>query len=454
MKKIALAITMAMALAGCIADHFDTHKAPKPITFTTKIDPQTRAQGTNWDAEDEIGIYMLPAGGSIADGGVAANVKHVHVGNGDFSAENQALFYPENGGAVDFVAYYPYSGEFAGHMYAIDVTNQTDPSEIDFMYSDNATNLSGGVPLLEFDHVLSRLSFVVTGTDEETVLEGVRATITGLKTVGKFDLSEGTFEATTGSEKVIEPQLTVAENEGVTRATISAIVLPLNDLSFKLNLRFADGQSAVVDFSGVSYRAGYAYTYNINVNEQSEAVIVGGSEINDWENGGGGDHNADKGDVEAYYLETFGSENHFSNKVPINEFTEWSSGLTGVEYENIGDAAVLVRSAMSSPNDPYMMFPAEGTSSVVISGLPTGYSGVVFSCKMASPDGSMPNPVRFYASSGSLGDMTEVTPAEITLDTTAKEVSMDVPTGTTALRLTSQNAGIMIDNITLRGIRQ
>lgn len=454
MRKIALAVTLALALTGCIADNFDSRKDPKPITFATQIDPQTRAQGTSWDAEDEIGIYMLHAGQSMTDNSIAANVKHIHAGNGEFSAGNTSLFYPENGAAVDFVAYYPWSGELDGHTYPIDVSDQTAPSEIDFMYSNNATNLSGGVPFLEFNHALTRLTFSITGADENIVLENVGATITGLKTVGEFDLADGSFEATPGTENEIEPLVTVGEVEGTTHATISAIVLPQNDLSFKLNILFADGQSAVVDFSGVSYRSGYAYTYNIEVNEQSEAVIIGGSEINDWENGGGGDRNVDKGDVETFYRETFGTKNYGSTKPTIDDFVDWSSGVSGVNYENLGDADVVVRSSSSSLNDPYMMFPATGMSNVVISGLPTGYSGVVFSCTIACPDGATTNPVRFYASSGDLENMGEVTPAGVALSTAFVEVSMNVPAGTTTMRLTSSGAGIAIDNITLRGIRQ
>ena len=449
-------------LSGCIGDNYEKpQQVQDPIVFRGQINNSTRAQGTSWDADDEIGIFMVPTGGEVGDGCLADNVKHVHEGGGEFTVGDghDALFFPKDGEAVDFVAYYPYSDALDDYKYAIDVSDQSNHAAIDVLYSDNATNLQSGKPTLQFDHALTRLIFNVKGTSEEVDLAGLQSAMVGLPTLGEFDLSDGSVSIVGGGDPMTMLPVTVQNGEDGQMAVVEAIVLPANNLNLQLMLVFADDEVAVFDLTGVSYGAGNAYTYNLSVDEQAKVVVLDGLQIDDWESVNRGDHDVSKGKLEVFYKETFGEANLVVGAKPsLSEFTGWSSGWAGVTYTNQGDADVRVKSLMSAPNNPFMAFPESGTSDVVISGLSMAdYSGIEFTCMLACGQGQEPidNPVQIWVSKGSPESMTEVVvfPYE-QLNTTLHSFGASIPVGTTTIRITSSGAEVYVDEIMFKGIRK
>ena len=175
----------------------------KGITFSSIIDDaqNSRAYDTSWEANDVIGVFML----ANSDKNVlATNIPYVtSKGDGYFVSQNSPIYYPD--GAVDFIAYYPYSKAISEHTnYPIDLSNQTAQSAIDLMTAVNLTNRELGSTQgnLQFKHLLAKLVLNLKSTSGSS-LKGIKASISGLQVKGTANLSDGTItpsgEATTFS---------------------------------------------------------------------------------------------------------------------------------------------------------------------------------------------------------------------------------------------------------------
>ena len=71
-----------------------------------------------------------------------------------------AVYYPEDGTAVDFIAYYPYDEQVTDHtQYVLDVTDQSRQQDIDLMAAVNLTGRTATSPTgnLQFRHLLAKL---------------------------------------------------------------------------------------------------------------------------------------------------------------------------------------------------------------------------------------------------------------------------------------------------------
>ena len=88
------------------------------IVFTTAI--QSRVSGNTWNANDEVGIYMMNAGGTI-DAATAQNKKYIAQTNGTLTAASGNGIYLPESGSVDFIAYYPYTTSVSGNKIAVNV---------------------------------------------------------------------------------------------------------------------------------------------------------------------------------------------------------------------------------------------------------------------------------------------------------------------------------------------
>jgi hypothetical protein len=204
MKKIAVMMT-ALTLAALMGCDTGTNGGTEPservaVSFSTEINPaRARAVGTTWDRGDAIGAFMLESGGTgIADN--ASNRQYVSAsGNGSFTpaSEGDTIYYPADQRRVDFIAYYPYASGLQGFAYPVDVSDQTNQAKIDLM---TAERVSGGGPsagsvALRFRHRLSRVELEIkAGTSlTDAALAGLKASITGQRTTGSFDINANTL---------------------------------------------------------------------------------------------------------------------------------------------------------------------------------------------------------------------------------------------------------------------
>lgn len=266
------------------------------IVFTTAI--QSRVSGNTWNANDEVGIYMMNAGSGI-EAATAQNKKYIAQTNGTLTAApGNGIYLPESGN-VDFIAYYPYTTSVSGNKLAVNVSDQSNPAAIDLIYSNGTKGVAATTATtisLGFTHQLTKVTLNVTKDETIETLNGLGVNIKGVSTEGEFNLADGTLTATAGTNNKDVAMYIDAQG---TTATATAIILPTaaSTDQTSLNLTFnLNGQSfthTISDASIFEKGTNVSFNANLSINNGKPVVTVGNATINNWTEKPGGDINVD-----------------------------------------------------------------------------------------------------------------------------------------------------------------
>lgn len=240
------------------------------ITFTSIIDDSnaSRAYDGSWETNDVIGLFMLSHEGQNM---VSGNVPYItKSGNGYFTGLNTSMNYPEDGSAVDFIAYYPYSEQVSDYKaYPIDLSNQTTQNTIDLMTATNLTGRNQTSPQgnLQFKHLLAKMVLNLKSTTGSS-LKGIKASINGLKVKGTANLSSGIITATNETATI-----SFYMNENGTQA--EAILLP-QPLTGKLKIQLElNGQTKDIETTVTgNIEQGAKYICNVNINYKGGEITT------------------------------------------------------------------------------------------------------------------------------------------------------------------------------------
>lgn len=293
--KYILIAAAAMTLAACSSENEPVAQgngeAAKVFAGIGAV--QSRATGTDWDANDIIGI----SGTSDDARTTFTNVAHKTVnGDGNFIPANKGIYF-KGPAEVTFNAYYPYDTN--GGTVTASTTDQTPAKQksFDFLWAEGA-KASRANPTLSFTganafaHKMTRLVInIVTdpnaGFEAEDVTTGTYY-LNGLKHEGSFDTTTGETGATGAAVADWQISATPSDNNNV--RTYDMILFP-QTLSEALEFKgVIDGQTFV---NGTSIKpdlkAGTSYSYTITL--KKTGLVVSSCTINDWTPGtpGSGD---------------------------------------------------------------------------------------------------------------------------------------------------------------------
>ena len=279
---------LALTLAACNNDNENLNDGPVAAQFIADITPATRvnSEGTDWTDGDRIGVT----------GAGFTNVPYKRE-NGKFVTDGTTIYFNDTE-TKTFNAYYPYQSE--GGTVSVSTAADKQGTGIDFLFASGATGdthnptvsftdkTDKGGEDNSFHHCMSLIKFTFKAGDglifNETEPAGY--TLEGLKHEGTFDTATGTTAVTAATESPITMQLGGA-------TTSQVIILP-QEVTSSLVLR--------VSFNGLNYittlpnpskpeanqfSAGYAYTYNITLN--NKGITVEEPEITPWEPGDSND---------------------------------------------------------------------------------------------------------------------------------------------------------------------
>ena len=230
------------------------------IVFTTAI--QSRVSGNTWNANDEVGIYMMNAGSGI-----------------------------------EAATYYPYTTSVSGNKLAVNVSDQSNPAAIDLIYSNGTKGVAAttATPIsLGFTHQLTKVTLNVTKDETIETLNGLGVNIKGISTEGEFNLANGTLTATAGTNNKDVAMYIDAQG---TTATATAIILPTaaSTDQTSLNLTFnLNGQSfthTISDASIFEKGTNVSFNANLSINNGKPVVTVGNATISNWTEKPGGEIN-------------------------------------------------------------------------------------------------------------------------------------------------------------------
>ena len=279
----------ALVLTGCKDNDDNSEWMTDGVVFTSHIEGMvSRASGSAWSDGDKVGIYMS-AGGTDFE-----NYEYTASADGALTATKQTLKYPEEGTA-DFFAYYPYQSGISGKTYAVDVTDQSDPTKIDLLYATKTGISNGEAVNFAFSHQLSQI--VINVSHDETIasLNGLKIQVKGMNTQASFALADGTLTPT-------DNKTDFAMNVNAEGTTAEAIILPTADLTgAELVFTLADGKSFGWDLtqSAVSsFDKGTKYTYNasLSMTNGQPSADMGNATIDNWTDQAGGNINVDFGE--------------------------------------------------------------------------------------------------------------------------------------------------------------
>ena len=275
---------LALTLAACNNDNENLNDGPVAAKFIADITPATRvnSEGTDWTEGDRIGVT----------GASFTNVPYVRE-NGMFVTDGTVIYFDDTE-THTFHAYYPYQAE--GGTVTVSTAADKQGTGIDFLFASGATGDTRN-PVVEFTdktkdggadnsfhHCMSLIKFTFKPGDGLIFngMEPADYTLDGLKIEGTFDTATGTTAVTEAAESPITMQLG--------GATASQVIILPQEVTTSLDL--------TVSFNGLNYittlpnpskpeanqfSAGYAYTYNITLN--NKGIEVSDPTITPWEPG-------------------------------------------------------------------------------------------------------------------------------------------------------------------------
>ena len=473
-KFILAGAAAALTLSSCsnnLDDNSSWGSDSQNVKFSSYIEGQktVKASGTTWTTGDKVGIFMKKAGADLG-AATAANKQFIADDRGNLTAAaaDQALAYPE--GAVDFVAYYPYTASVTENKVAVDVKNQSKPADIDLLYSNNATNVtaSANAVNLGFKHQLATVRLNISAQGIASTA-GLTATLKGSKTAGSFNLADGSLAVTDASAADIAFTVNAAGTQA------EAIVLPQNAANVKVKFTL-NGKTVeqALPAASATWAAGNRYAIDVTLKGESTGEIYvnfGQATITDWTDVPGGNINVDfnGGTVEpgtgtetVIFEETFGaSVAKVNNYWPsIYDMSNWSN-TSGMTFKDpiatangwkFSSCSVRQTSALK----PHVWFAANKESSMEISGFTTaGYKTLTLSYKFASQDPGAKQEDLIIK----MGETVVTVPAgtTATANTFQDVVIKNIPAGANTLTFyssaTANKIGWRVDDVKLVGVK-
>ena len=279
---------LALTLAACNNDNENLNNdGPVAAKFTADIyesvSTRVNQDGTDWTDGDCIGIT----------GAGFINIPYVRE-SGQFVPEDKTIYFNDTE-TKTFNAYYPYQSD--GGTVTVSTAADKQGADIDFLFASGATGDTHNPTVSftgdhAFHHCMSLIKFTFKAGDGLSFNETEPAgyTLEGLKHEGTFDTATGTTAVTAAAESPITMQLGGA-------TTSQVIILP-QEVNSSLNLKVSyNGQSYNAQLklpatpTANFYTAGYAYTYNITLNNKD--IEVSDPTINPWESGDSNDASAE-----------------------------------------------------------------------------------------------------------------------------------------------------------------
>ena len=280
-RHFALA-ALAISMAACTSDN-ETMNTDGPVAakFIADITPATRvnSEGTDWTEGDRIGVT----------GAGFTNVPYKRE-YGMFVPDGTVIYFDDTE-THTFHAYYPYQAE--GGTVTVSTAADKQGTGIDFLFASGATGDTRNPTVSftgdhAFKHCMSLIKFTFKPGDGLIFngMEPADYTLDGLKHEGTFDTATGTTAVTAAVESPITMQLGGA-------TTSQVIILPqgvTTSLDLKVSFNGLDYTTTLPNPSkpeANQFSAGYAYTYNITLN--NKGITVEEPEITPWEPGNSND---------------------------------------------------------------------------------------------------------------------------------------------------------------------
>lgn len=253
-KTLLVSLTFGLLLSGCNDEDSLGTSEGTGVRFTSYM-VESRATDTDWEAGDEIGVYMQNA--ASASGYQKINVKYANSdGNLNTFTSETPIEYSGNESTVNFMAVYPFSASVTSGNYTFKLGNE-DLSKNDIMYASTASVKAGTEDVtLEFKHKLTKIVLQLKDENGNPV-KGASITIDKQRVNGTLDVATGTITATDDYTSTLQ----FAEKDG----GYEAIVIPDEGREGRSVLIEVDEKKYSYPVGDIAFNGATKYTFPVSL---------------------------------------------------------------------------------------------------------------------------------------------------------------------------------------------
>lgn len=278
-KTLLLCLAVGLAITGCKNEVTDitNNTSGTVVSFTSSI-IKSRATDSNWEAGDEIGVYMQNA--DDASTYLNTNVKYANSEETiDSFTSDTPITYP--GGdvtIVNFMAVYPYNENVTDGNYTFTLGDNL--SDNDIMYASSPLVEAGTENVdLTFKHKLSKIVLNIKDENGNSLNDAIVSIDKQCKE-GVLNMSDGTVTAKEAAEYNSSLQF-VDKNNG----QYEAIVLPDEAREGRIILvKTSDNKIYRCPIDNISFDSSKKYTFPVVLYSKDPSVEQPGlvPNIDDW----------------------------------------------------------------------------------------------------------------------------------------------------------------------------
>lgn len=249
----------------------DNDTKGKLVDLQSTINSQASVENGDslWVKNTMVGVYALQTAGEPMEG--ASNLRYFSPQGksllGPANMYNDIVTFPENGSAIDLVAYRPYSAAVENGLLNIDLTKQAKPTDIDLLYSNNLKGIKEDQEAVaDFAHVLSKMIFRISLGDDIQSVVGMELKLSNFKTKGTFDILNGTI-VTGATDAVGAITSKITFTSGVSYA--EAIVFPSVEANRNVSLKFGQNTAEITLPANFEMKANKQYVFDLKVSKET-----------------------------------------------------------------------------------------------------------------------------------------------------------------------------------------
>ena len=278
-KTLLLCLAVGLAITGCKNEVTDitNNTAGTAVSFTSSI-IKSRAIDNNWEAGDEIGVYMQNA--DAATSYLNTNVKYTNSdeNTNGFTSETPITYPGGDVTLVNFMAVYPYNENVTDGNYSFTLGDNL--SDNDIMYASSPLVEAGTNNVdLTFKHKLSKI--VLNIKDENgNPLNDATVSIDKQCKEGVLNMSDGTVTAKEAAEYNSSLQFV-----NKTNGQYEAIVLPDEAREGRIILvKTSDNKIYRCPIDNISFDSSKRYTFPVVLYSKDPSVEQPGlvPDIDNW----------------------------------------------------------------------------------------------------------------------------------------------------------------------------
>ncbi|MDR3117941.1 MAG: fimbrillin family protein [Mediterranea sp.] len=260
---------------------------PVEVAFPAGSLSWSGTTGTIWTTGDEVGVYVLPADGTVLSAANEKNRKYTVAADGgaSLSDDGSAIYYPTNGDGIRFMAYYPYGTVTADYKRTFNLADQSTKAKkeaLDFGFYRGTTNYnkSSSTPALTFEHKFSKLLLTIKKGAGGPAVKNVAVKLSNTPSSAEVNLAT---LATTDASAVTTSgtaDITAYTNSDAgtnDEVTVEAIVAPHSGKSGRVLTFTTSDKARTYELDGsLAFEAGKVYALDVTLND--ETVVITGDD--------------------------------------------------------------------------------------------------------------------------------------------------------------------------------